>query len=323
MPDFKINFGFVPVPYDFIENHMTDANGAYIKVYLFALSLAAKGNYMSNADIAKKLKLLESDVVNAFSYWMEKGVLNINNEIIMFGGEVADTIIENEPAPVIEKNRRSAESISEMMEHNKDLADLCAVSQEIFGRVLTKTEIETIYWFYDELNFSPDIIAMLLEYCVSINKTNISYIEKVAIEWDKKGIKTMKAATDFMTNEEKKKSSSYEIKRAIGLNDRDFTKTEEGFIKTWQEKYHMSNEMIVFAYELCVLRTNKLSFPYMDSIIQNWDKKKIYSIEAAQKDQEDFKAKNKKFEQKDTSVYEQGDYDNSYIEKLMREKYNN
>ena len=314
MPDFRFNFDFVPV--SFIENILTETNGAYIRVYLYALSLAVKGESADNSEISKKLNLLESDVLNALSYREEKGLLTVtDDDLIVFGNALSD--FEKKP----DNKRKSANMIEKIIEQDKELAELCAVSQETLGRVLTKTEIETIYWFYDELGFSPEVIALLLEYCVSINKTNIGYIEKVAINWDKNGINTIEAAMRYLESESEKKSSSYELRKIFGINDRSLTKIEENYINTWTQKYGMEQNMIALAYEYCIMQTNKLSFPYMNSIIQNWHKKGIDNIEAAQKDREDFKAKNKKFEQKDTNVYSEGDYDSNTIERLMRNKY--
>ena len=58
MPKFNCNIDFIPVSADFIENHMPQANGAYVKVYLMALSLAVSRREMSTGEIAAKLNLL-------------------------------------------------------------------------------------------------------------------------------------------------------------------------------------------------------------------------------------------------------------------------
>ena len=102
---------------------------------------------------------------------------------------------------------------------------------------------------------------------------------------------------------------------------------EEAYINQWRDKCGMSVEMIALAYEYCILATNKLSFQYMDSIIRNWKKAGISTVEAAEKDHEDFKNKNKnkpapkKFSDKDSSVYKSGGTDYSDFERRMNAKY--
>ena len=80
MLKFSCNIDYIPVSVDFIENYMPEANGAYVKVYPLALSLAVYGYEMSASSIASQLNLLESDVINAFDYWNKKGALKYDKD---------------------------------------------------------------------------------------------------------------------------------------------------------------------------------------------------------------------------------------------------
>lgn len=53
MLKFSCNIDYIPVSVDFIENYMPEANGAYVKVYLLALSLAVYGYEMSAKQYCK------------------------------------------------------------------------------------------------------------------------------------------------------------------------------------------------------------------------------------------------------------------------------
>ena len=318
MPNFQYNADFIPVSADFIENKMTDANGAYVKVYLYMLDLAFRNEYEENSVIAKKLNLLESDVVNAVDYWKNNGALTYENDNIIFGNAPVRKQAEI-PAPVPES--KTEKDIAKIMSENKALADLCLLAQEILGKTLSTKETETLFWFYDYLGFSAEVISMLLEYCVSKNKRNMNYIEKVAISWHENGITTMSAAESYISNEQEKKTYTYELKKLFGIENRNLSKSEELYLKTWHDDYDMSLEMIALAYEYCIMSTNKLSFPYMNRIIENWYHQNIRTIEDAEKDHEDFKSKNKGFSEKDTKVFSDGEYDYDEIEKIMHRKY--
>ena len=65
------------------------------------------------------------------------------------------------------------------------------IIQQYLGRPLSPTDLNTIYYFYDELGFSRDLIEYLFEYCVEHNKKSINYIEKVALSWASKNIHTI------------------------------------------------------------------------------------------------------------------------------------
>lgn len=313
MPKFNCKMDFIPVPSDFIENLMPQANGAYVKVYLLSLSLAVSGEEMSTAQIAEKLNLLESDVVNAFEYWNKNGAFTYKNENIFFGdiNETSFTKQKNEPV------KKTMDEISEAMTENKALSDLCAISQEILGKTLKNKDIETLYWFYDELGLSPEVITMLLEYCVSKDKRNMNYIEKVAISWHKNGITTIDSADKFITAEKEKNSYFYTLRKLFGIENRNLSKTEEVYLKTWHDDYGMDENMIGLAYEYCIMHTNKLSFPYMNSIIKRWNEIGIHTVAAAENDHEDFKNKNK---QNNLNVYNDDSYNYDELEKIMQDK---
>ena len=308
MPKFDIKFDFVPVPEEFIESRMVKAQGAYVKVYLLALLSGVKGEEITAAEMAEKLDLLESDVIKALAYWKNEGVLSFGSD-----AEKSQEPKEQTAYP----RKKSMGEITEEMTSNKALADLCEISQGIFGRPLKNREIETLYWFYDELGLSPEVITMLLEYCVSMDKRNMNYIEKVAMSWNENGIVTIEAADKFIAAEKEKKGYFGSLRKLFGIDNRNFSKTEETYLKTWRDECGMDENMVGLAYEYCVDAIQKLSFPYMDTIIRRWKELGIFTIEAAEKDHEDFKNKKNK---KDFSVYDDKNSDYDEIEKIIREK---
>ena len=65
------------------------------------------------------------------------------------------------------------------MTQNKELADLCLLAQEILGKKHLQTvKLETLYYFYDELQLSPEVITILLEYCVSKRQKKYELYQK-------------------------------------------------------------------------------------------------------------------------------------------------
>lgn len=345
MFEFRYNFNFVPVSTEFIENYMTRAHGDYVKVYLYILCMAIKGGSDEPRRIAKALNMLEGDVLNAIEYWQEQGLLNSAGTTITVGAvssagaqpqtELFKTVpVINETdipavAPANEEHseeKKSINQISDIILHDQKLSDLCTMAQEMLGKTLNNPDIETLYWIYDHLGLSTEVIMMLLEYCVSKNNSNMNYIEKVAISWHEKGITTMEEADRFINEEQEDKSYFSELKKLLGITSRPLSKTEEAYLSEWKDNYSMSSEMVALAYEYCIMRIGRLSFQYMDSIIKNWNKKNIHTIEAAERDQEEFRsknsAKNPKMNERDTGVYGAADTDYDAAERRMNEKYN-
>lgn len=312
MPRFNCKTEFIPVSMDFIERLMPSANGAYVKVYLTALSLGMTSGEMSTAEMAGRLNLLESDVVNALEYWDRQGALKYANENVIFGNaEVQGSAKRTETV------KKDMEEIRGEMIENPALADLCTLSQEILGKTLRNKDIETLYWFYDELGLSPEVITMLLEYCVSRDKRNMNYIEKVAVSWHENGITTIDAADRFINNEREKNGYFHSLRKLFGIDNRSLSKTEENYLKTWRDDCGMDENMVALAYEYCIMQTSKLSFPYMNSIIKRWHELGIHTVQEAERDHEDFKTKNK---QNNLDVYNDDDFNYAELEKIMQNK---
>ena len=308
MPVFKIASGTVAVPAEFIENHMVRANGSYVKVYLYALMLASKGAGAEQAQIARNLNLLESDVKNAFDYWKGEGLLSFDGDSIIFGS--SDKHIPSD-------KRVGAAEAARIMNEDEALRGMVSLAQEIMGKTLTPREMETLYWMYDGLGLAPDAILMVLEYCVSKDKRSVAYAEKVAVTWSERGINTIETIDAYTRAEKERANYFYSLRKLFGISDRPLSKKEEEYLKKWNEEFGMNEDMVALAYEYCIMQTNKLSFPYMDTILSNWNAKNIRTVADAEHEHSQFKSPRA---EKSFDVYRDS-INHSELERLMREKY--
>lgn len=61
----------------FIDYYMTEANGEFVKVYLYLVRLLNSGRAVTVADIADHFNLTEKDICRAIRYWIKEGVLQL------------------------------------------------------------------------------------------------------------------------------------------------------------------------------------------------------------------------------------------------------
>lgn len=324
--------GYTPVPDYFIERCMPEANGIFVKVYLYVLFLAAKGKEQSYGQIADKLCILESDVVQAFAFWERQGLLKQDGQSVTLiesaqeGAGIKNQIkpIEKEPVKQVKTPTSSAHQnydsadIAKEIEKSQALSQMCMVAQGLLGKTLSANDMKMLYSFYDWLGFPPEVILMLLEYCVGLGKRNMKYIEKVAISWNEAGVNTIEAAQKYIVSQQRKKDLFYQVRKELGILDRALTQAEEKYITAWQEEYHMAPEMIVKAYECCVLQINKLSMPYMDKILARWNREGIRTKEDADRDSSIFHTG--KQSQQSQIASAAGAYDYDALERQMWEK---
>ncbi len=63
---------------DFIDHYMVQANGEFVKVYLFLLRhLDNAGSSLTVSAVADCLNNTENDILRAFKYWESKGLLQM------------------------------------------------------------------------------------------------------------------------------------------------------------------------------------------------------------------------------------------------------
>ena len=82
----------VPVPVEFINKYMINANATYVKVYLYGLAKCCEPEAdVTNASIAEALDILETDVTKAWRYWKKVGLVSaVGKDRLIFEPVIAD-----------------------------------------------------------------------------------------------------------------------------------------------------------------------------------------------------------------------------------------
>lgn len=311
MPYFSNDNKFTAVPTEFIKKQLPKANPTFVKVYLYLLMLASEKANAEFPDIAETLGLLESDLMLAIKYWETAGAIIKNGDSFTFADVISK---EQDSETLLAPQKPHTENLAAIIEADRSLSDMFMVSQEILGKTISGSDMETIYWFYSELKMSPEAILLLLEHCVSKGKARMNYIEKVAISWSEMGLTNAENVALYIKNEEQKTGFLYSIRKIMGISDRSLSQIEEKYLTKWHDEMGMEEEMIALAYEYCIIQTAKLSFPYMDKIITRWTKEGIRTVRDAEEDNRKFKNRSKT----DGTAFGDNSYDHDDLELLTR-----
>ena len=165
--------------------------------------------------------------------------------------------------------------ISELKQ-NEEVSQLLYIAEQYLAKTLTPTEMQKIFFFYDELHMSADLIEYLVEYCVSRGRKSMRYIETVALAWTRDGVTTVEMARDASSRFSK---DYYTILKAMGISGRNPVENEISYIDTWRKTYGFDLELIQEACSRTVLSTGQPSFQYEDKILSGWKKKNVHTLE--------------------------------------------
>jgi DnaD/phage-associated family protein len=307
---------FTPVSNFFIDRYMPKARGEFVKVYLLALKYCLSGELGVNSSmLASTLHLLESDIMNAWNYWSEEGLIKFS-PIDKMGNYSIEFL---EPR---EETEEPSGDVNLLQELNKNsVKDMLQEIEKLVARPLSSKEMSTYIGWQKDLNFSLEMILLLIQYCISKGKADYRYIEKVAIAWYDSNIKTIDEAQIFIKKHEDKWVKYRKIMNYLGVKDGEIMKPQEDMLDKWVNMYKFQVEVIFKACEVCFERLSRADFKYIDGILTSWYKDGLKSLEdIAVKDSKrtPFKKNNYKASGGDNfNNFEQRTYDYDSLEKKL------
>lgn len=306
---FKPAQGIFALPCAAVDQYIDEATCEDLKVLLYVFR--SGGASLSRGKIAGALKLREELVDRALEFWAERGFFSYRvKEDGLRPQECSAeerplTASPDKPSPAADRAappndipaaapvkkrletpvQYSAGEISKKSEQNPDFRFLLDTVPELLGRLLSPSECSTLLWLHEGAGLPADVILMLIEYCVSSGHTNMRYIEKAALTWADEGINTHERADSKIRELESRRSYEGQIRALMGVGDRAFTAAERQHLTRWSKEWSIPVDMVRQAYEICVNRTGKLSFSYINSILKSWHEKGIRTPEQAQREQ--------------------------------------
>lgn len=319
----------------FIDEYMSGANGEFVKIYLYLLrQLNSADAGFSLSEIADKFEHTEKDVKRALCYWERMQLLHLDydsgenlvgirlKDAISKAGSAAsaNTAVSSEDDSTPAKKAYSADDIKQFTEQEA-VMELVFIAEQYLGRTLTATDLNAIFYFYDELNLSIELIEYLIEYCVSNRHTSIRYIEKVALAWAESGYQTVEQAKQANGQYNQTYSS---VMKAMGISGRSLVSAETAYIDKWKNDLGFSVELIQKACEKTIQAIHEPSFEYADRILNNWKLNNISSLEDVAKADSDHQKRKKAAStaprtasKNKFTAFDQRSYDDSRLEKML------
>lgn len=110
----------------------------------------------------------------------------------------------------------------------------------------------------------------LVEYCAQNGHFSLRYLEKVALNWHSRGIRTPDEARDFA---ESFNSDMFSVMKAFGLGDRRPAAKEQQLMERWFREYGFSRELVLMACDRTISAIHTPSFQYADRILSTGGKR--------------------------------------------------
>lgn len=300
-----IELGSTPVENVFIDQFLPSADGNYIKVYLMAYKYAVskKNNIkFDNNHLAKLLQLTLTDVINAWKYWENAGVVELkyedgipadpdNSNFDIIFKNLTELYIDSLYANKYEQHniQPSKSSVKGSSTPNSD--DLIASFQnpalskmfkeldDSFRRSLNHNERLNVLEFIDEFGMDPDVVSKAF-YISAEEKgiRSIKYALGILRNWHDMGIRSFKELEEMLKNKSNRHYQYLQIKKSIGSINTNPTPVEKKTMDRWIDEWNYSMDLIMKACEKSSNTTNP-SIAYINGILSDWNDKNLRTLE--------------------------------------------
>jgi len=298
-----------PIPDAFIDDYLPNVkNPVFVLVYILAYRYFSVGIELSIKETAVKLGISNTDVMDAWKYWAENGLVAIKDfSEENFEVEILEVERKNKKrkkkqemaAPVAAKEEKhvqislvgdkppdySPEEMEKLKNSDNQLDYLFKVAERLLAKPLTYNEMNVLLGFYDWLKLPVDVIEVMLDYGISNGKKSMRYFEKVAIDWADNGISTADEAEDYINlfNNEYR-----QIMKSFGHTRRDPNPKEMAYMKKWLRELNMPLELVKEACNKTIFAIGQPKFAYADAIITSWHDAEISSLDEIKALDDDF-----------------------------------
>ena len=141
----------------FINDYLPFAQPAFSQVYIYGLYLCSSNSFDNSLEnMAKTLNMSEDDVLGAFEYWQEQGLVNI---------------VKANPLQISYIPLKNVLSANKLYKPDKYEA-FNRQAEDIFKgkRSISKTEYGEYYDFLERYHVEQEALLMIMQYCVDTKK---------------------------------------------------------------------------------------------------------------------------------------------------------
>ncbi len=265
------------VPSDIVDKHIRLANEHQLKVILWILK-----NSPECPDIdamCKALKMNKDDATDYLQYWVLTGVLvsdgkapettsvPVQNTIPV---KIETPAVEMKEEISVQPSKPTSSEISARIDESPEIGFLFNEAQIKLGKTIGYNGQCTLLLLHDHYGLPAEVLFMLIDYCVSVGKTNYGYIETVGKDWGNREVDTLEKAAEQIAALKTVNGIWREFAANAGISTPRPTTAQSSYLRKWINEMKFSTEMIILAYEEMAEHTGKLNFKYIDKVLTSW-----------------------------------------------------
>lgn len=248
----------------FINDYLPFAQPQHSVVYIYGLYLCNSNAFDNSLEnFAKTLNISEEEVLQAFEYWEEQGLVQV---------------LRVNPFKVTYIPLKNVLSSNKLFKPDKYTV-FNQLANEIFmgKRSISKHEYQEYYDFLERFHVEPEALLMIMSYCVQAKNSAVgyNYILTVARNWAMEGITTTLQVEEKLQQLEEKSPELTEIFKALNIKRNPYVE-EKALANKWLNELGFPIETILYICSSSK-RKSRLNMEKLDEKICKYYEMKLFS----------------------------------------------
>ena len=250
----------------FINDYLPFAKPADVVVYIYGLYLCNSNGFDNSlSNVAQTLNISEDDVISAYEFWEEQGLVQI---------------LRTNPIQITYIPLKNVITANKLYKPDKYTV-FNQQANEIFKgkRSISKHEYQEYYDFIERYHVEQEALLMIMQYCVETKQSAVgyNYILTVAKNWANEGITSALQVEQRLQKFQEKSPEMCEIFNLVGIKRSPYVE-ERSTLNKWLNDYGFTIDVIL---HICksFKGKNRFSFEKADKLLSKYYEMKLFSVQ--------------------------------------------
>ncbi len=291
LQELKMDFGDTPIENIFLNEYMPSADGTFVKVYLTGLQMAYQSvrehQPFTHRTIASKLNLLETDVLRAWDYWEQEGIIEkIYDNSGAYGVRFLSLKeLYTQYVYVGQSQPKQEQPAFLSVLDNPEVAHLFTMVNFYMRRDISYQKKMDIARWIDVYNMPPSLIEEAFRYGAEVKgKRNLNYIEAIVRNWSEANVRTPQALEDNFRQHDERYYRYNHVLRVMGVQKSNFAESEVNQVNHWFDQLNIPMEIVEEGARRAA-KSNRPNLNYLEAILMNWKEKGLDTLEKVQQEE--------------------------------------
>lgn len=182
------------------------------------------------------------------------------------------------PSPSPDKPRYTAAELRQAREDDHKFSAVCLAAEDVLGRMLSESQVRSLFLIYDHLGLPAEVIIELLSYLKrdrgAVTRRDI---EREAYLWSDMGVYTYQQAQEYLARVEAEKPLMDAMFQAMHIVGREPAPAERQFVSACIEK-GFPPDTVALAVRRMEQNIGKFSLNYLKKILLLWHEKGVHTV---------------------------------------------